>query len=46
MRPRWCLAITALVLQLFAESERLRGISVAPPPFWELQVLLKAAFAP
>ena len=35
-----------LVLGLFAEPERLRGIPVAPPPYWELKDLLKAAFAP
>ena len=35
-----------LVLRLFAEPERLRGIPVAPPPYWELKDLLKAAFAP
>jgi len=35
-----------LVLQLLAEPERLRAIPVAPPPYWELKDLLKAAFAP
>ena len=35
-----------LVLGLFAEPERLRAIPVAPPPYWELKDLLKAAFAP
>ena len=35
-----------LVLGLFAEPERLRGIPVAPPPYWEFKGLLKAAFAP
>ena len=35
-----------LVLGLFAEPERLRGIPVAPPPYWHLKDLLKAAFAP
>jgi hypothetical protein len=35
-----------LVLGFFAEPERLRAISVAPPPYWELKDLLKAAFAP
>jgi len=35
-----------LVLGLFAEPELLRAISVAPPPYWELKDLLKAAFAP
>ena len=35
-----------LVLRLFAEPERSRGIPVAPPPYWELKDLLKAAFAP
>ena len=35
-----------LVLGLFAEPQRLRGIPVAPPPYWELKDLLKAAFAP
>jgi hypothetical protein len=38
--------LEALVLRLFAEPERLRAISVAPPPYWELKDLLKAAFAP
>ena len=35
-----------LVLRLFAEPERLQQITVAPPPYWELKDLLKAAFAP
>jgi hypothetical protein len=35
-----------LVLGLFAEPKQLRAISVAPPPYWELKDLLKAAFAP
>ena len=35
-----------LVLGLFAEPQRLRAIPVAPPPYWELKDLLKAAFAP
>jgi hypothetical protein len=35
-----------LVLELLAEPERLRAIPVAPPPYWELKNLLKAAFAP
>ena len=35
-----------LVLQLLAEPERLRAIPVAPPPYWELKDLLKAALAP
>ena len=38
--------LEALVLRLFAEPERLRAIPVAPPPYWELKDLLKAAFAP
>jgi hypothetical protein len=38
--------LEALVLGLFAEPERLRTIPVAPPPYWELKDLLKAAFAP
>jgi len=38
--------LEALVLQLFAEPERLRAIPVAPPPYWELKDLLMAAFAP
>ena len=38
--------LEVLVLRLFAEPERLRGIPVAPPPYWELKDLLKAAFAP
>ena len=35
-----------LVLELLAEPERLRAIPVAPPPYWELKELLKAALAP
>jgi len=35
-----------LVLQLLAELECLRAIPVAPPPYWELKDLLKAALAP
>jgi len=35
-----------LVLELLAEPEHLRAIPVAPPPYWELKDLLKAAFAP
>ena len=35
-----------LVLQLLADPERLRAIPVAPPPYWELKDLLKAALAP
>ena len=35
-----------LVLELLAEPERLRAIPVAPPPYWELKDLFKAAFAP
>jgi hypothetical protein len=38
--------LEALVLRLFAEPERLRAIPVAPPPYWELKDLLKAAFTP
>jgi hypothetical protein len=38
--------LEALGLRLFAEPERLRGIPVAPPPYWELGALLKAAFTP
>jgi len=38
--------LEALVLRLFAEPARLRAIPVAPPPYWELKELLKAAFAP
>jgi hypothetical protein len=38
--------LEALVLRLFAEPPRLRAIPVAPPPYWELKDLLKAAFAP
>ncbi len=37
--------LEALVLRLFAEPERLRAIPVAPPAYWELKDLLKAAFA-
>ena len=29
-----------------ADPERLRAIPVAPPPYWELKDLLKAALAP
>lgn len=35
-----------LVLDQLAEPERLRSIPVAPPSYWELKDLLKAAFAP
>ena len=35
-----------LVAGLFADPEYLRTIPVAPPPYWELRDLLKAAFAP
>jgi len=35
-----------LVMELFAEPEWLQAIPVEPPPHWELQDLLKAAFAP
>ena len=35
-----------LVLKLLAEPERLQVIPVAPPPYWELKDLLKAAMAP
>jgi hypothetical protein len=38
--------LEALVLRLFAEPARLRAIPVAPPPYWKLKDLLKAAFAP
>jgi hypothetical protein len=38
--------LEALVLQLLADPERLRAIPVAPPPYWELKDLLKAALAP
>jgi len=38
--------LEALVLELLAEPERLRAIPVAPPPYWELKDLLKAALAP
>jgi len=38
--------LEALVLQLLADLERLRAIPVAPPPYWELRDLLKAALAP
>jgi hypothetical protein len=38
--------LEALVLRLFAEPARLRAIPVAPPPYWDLKDLLKAAFAP
>jgi hypothetical protein len=39
-------SLEELVLQLLAEPERLRAIPVAPPPYWELKDLLKAALAP
>ena len=35
-----------LVLKLFAEPNKLRNSSVAPPPCWELKALLKNALAP
>ena len=35
-----------LVLHLLADPAALRAIPVAPPPYWELSTLLKAAFAP
>jgi len=38
--------LEALVLQLLAQPERLRAIPVAPPRYWELKDLLKAALAP
>jgi hypothetical protein len=38
--------LEALVMQLLADPERLRAIPVAPPPYWELKDLLKAALAP
>jgi len=38
--------LEALVLRLFAEPERLRAIPVAPPLYWEIKDLLKAALAP
>jgi hypothetical protein len=38
--------LETLVMRLFAEPELLRAIHVAPPPYWELKDLLKAAFAP
>ena len=38
--------LEGLVKELLAEPERLRAISVARPPYWELKDLLRAAFAP
>jgi hypothetical protein len=35
-----------LVMHLLAEPEQLRAVPVAPPPYWELKDLLKAAFTP
>jgi hypothetical protein len=35
-----------LVLHLLADPAALQAIPVAPPPYWELNSLLKAAFAP
>jgi hypothetical protein len=35
-----------LVLSLMADPAALRAIPVEPPPYWELNTLLKAAFAP
>jgi hypothetical protein len=35
-----------LVLGLLADPAALRAIPVAPPPYWHLKTLLKAAFAP
>jgi hypothetical protein len=45
----WASSIEQLeevVLQLLADPERLRSITAAPPPYWELKDLLKAALAP
>ena len=39
-------SLEELVVQLLSEPERLRAIPVAPPPYWELKHLLKAALAP
>ena len=35
-----------MVLSLLADPAALQGIPVAPPPYWDLKTLLKAAFAP
>ena len=35
-----------IVLRLFADPNKLRSIPVEPPPYWDLQALLKAAFTP
>ena len=45
----WASSIEELeerVLNQFAQPERLRAIPVEPPPYWELEVLLKVAFTP
>lgn len=39
-------ALEELVINLFAQPERLQAIPVEPPPYWALNDLLKAAFAP
>ncbi len=38
--------LEGLVLNLFAEPEKLKSIPVNPPNYWELKELLKAALAP
>jgi len=38
--------LECLVLNLFAEPEKLKSIPVNPPSYWELKELLKAALAP
>ena len=35
-----------LVQRLFADPNKLKSISVEPPPYWDLRALLKAALAP
>ena len=35
-----------LVLRLFSDPNKLRSVPVEPPPYWDLQALLKAAFTP
>ena len=38
--------LEALVERLFANPISLKSIPVEPPPYWDLQTLLKSALAP
>ena len=38
--------LEALVQELFTDPNKLRNISVTPPPYWDLKALLKTALAP